>query len=277
MRLLCPNCDAEYEVDAALIPDYGRDVQCSNCGHAWFQISPVVQAEADAEQALFAPSEGIADPTLPTGTQDDEENETPFAPPQTAAKARSIDASVLSVLREEAERESRARLSDGGNLEMQDELGLAGSAPGTETSSTPVAARIARLKGEAETHAASDLGLDMGPNTSTSRFGSVKRERLPEIDQINSTLRAKSERRSGDSGAVADTMGDDEKRGGFRRGFLMAMAVIILVLGLYMFAPLLIEKYPAMASPLRAYIGHIEGLRGLLDRMLQGAITQIRA
>jgi hypothetical protein len=55
------------------------------------------------------------------------------------------------------------------------------------------------------------------------------------------------------------------------------MAVIILVLGLYLFAPLLIEKYPAMASPLRAYIGHIEGLRGLLDRMLQGAITQIRA
>ncbi|MEN9850001.1 MAG: zinc-ribbon domain, partial [Pseudomonadota bacterium] len=27
MRLICPNCDAEYEVDASAIPDTGRDVQ----------------------------------------------------------------------------------------------------------------------------------------------------------------------------------------------------------------------------------------------------------
>ena len=53
MRLVCPNCDAEYEVDAAEIPDGGRDVQCSNCGHAWFQLSPEVEAELAAEEALF--------------------------------------------------------------------------------------------------------------------------------------------------------------------------------------------------------------------------------
>ncbi|NNF70859.1 MAG: hypothetical protein HKN02_01540 [Rhodobacteraceae bacterium] len=37
MRLTCPNCDAQYEVDASLIPETGRDVQCSNCGKTWFQ------------------------------------------------------------------------------------------------------------------------------------------------------------------------------------------------------------------------------------------------
>ena len=37
MRLICPNCDAQYEVDAAMIPASGRDVQCSNCGKTWFQ------------------------------------------------------------------------------------------------------------------------------------------------------------------------------------------------------------------------------------------------
>ena len=40
MRLICPNCDAEYEVDASVIPEAGRDVQCSNCGHTWFQMAP---------------------------------------------------------------------------------------------------------------------------------------------------------------------------------------------------------------------------------------------
>ncbi len=37
MRLICPNCDAQYEVDAGMIPASGRDVQCSNCGRTWFQ------------------------------------------------------------------------------------------------------------------------------------------------------------------------------------------------------------------------------------------------
>ena len=37
MRLICPNCGATYEVDAGLVPPAGRDVQCSNCGHGWFQ------------------------------------------------------------------------------------------------------------------------------------------------------------------------------------------------------------------------------------------------
>ncbi|MEM9855677.1 MAG: zinc-ribbon domain-containing protein, partial [Pseudomonadota bacterium] len=36
MRLQCPNCDATYEVPDSVIPPEGRDVQCSNCGTAWF-------------------------------------------------------------------------------------------------------------------------------------------------------------------------------------------------------------------------------------------------
>ena len=38
MRLVCPNCGAQYEVDDRVIPDSGRDVQCSSCGHAWYQM-----------------------------------------------------------------------------------------------------------------------------------------------------------------------------------------------------------------------------------------------
>ena len=38
MRLVCPNCSAQYEIDPSMIPDEGRDVQCSNCGHTWFEL-----------------------------------------------------------------------------------------------------------------------------------------------------------------------------------------------------------------------------------------------
>lgn len=37
MRLTCPSCASEYEVDAAAIGDSGRMVRCANCEAEWFQ------------------------------------------------------------------------------------------------------------------------------------------------------------------------------------------------------------------------------------------------
>ncbi len=37
MRLICPSCATEYEVDAAAIGDRGRMVRCANCDAEWFQ------------------------------------------------------------------------------------------------------------------------------------------------------------------------------------------------------------------------------------------------
>ncbi|PQO21930.1 thioredoxin, partial [Rhodobacteraceae bacterium WD3A24] len=48
MRLTCPNCGAQYEIDDGVIPDAGRDVQCSSCGHAWFQYPPHAEARREA-------------------------------------------------------------------------------------------------------------------------------------------------------------------------------------------------------------------------------------
>ena len=47
MRLVCPNCSAQYEIDGTIIPDEGRDVQCSNCGHTWFELPSAATDFAD--------------------------------------------------------------------------------------------------------------------------------------------------------------------------------------------------------------------------------------
>lgn len=52
MRLVCPNCEAKYEVPEDAIPETGRDVQCANCGHAWYQMRP---RAAVAEPVAAAP------------------------------------------------------------------------------------------------------------------------------------------------------------------------------------------------------------------------------
>ncbi|MEL6701097.1 MAG: zinc-ribbon domain-containing protein, partial [Pseudomonadota bacterium] len=58
VRLICPNCDAEYEVPDSVIPAEGRDVQCSNCGTTWFfdPSAPV------ADDIVDDPGEPEADP-----------------------------------------------------------------------------------------------------------------------------------------------------------------------------------------------------------------------
>jgi predicted Zn finger-like uncharacterized protein len=51
MRLVCPNCEAKYEVPEDAIPETGRDVQCANCGHAWYQMRPRAAAAETAPAA----------------------------------------------------------------------------------------------------------------------------------------------------------------------------------------------------------------------------------
>ncbi len=82
MRLICPKCDAQYEIDSALLPEGGCEVECSSCGHIWFQSQPAAEPSAE------------------------------FNPEARPALNRALSESVLSVLREEAARELAAREAD---------------------------------------------------------------------------------------------------------------------------------------------------------------------
>ena len=137
MRLICPNCGAQYEIDAALVPDAGRDVQCSACGQTWFQrretseeavmeeagvTAPLPDPPADAPEDDPAPEPETTEPDAP------EMDDLPEPPRQ-----RRPDQAALAILREEAEREAEARRREAQGLETQGDLGLSGEAPGRGT------------------------------------------------------------------------------------------------------------------------------------------------
>ena len=248
MRLLCPNCDAEYEVEASLIPDTGRDVQCSNCGHAWFQPSPDVEAALAAEAALYDAPEPPPEPASAAMY------------PQTTVigelPRRRLDESVLAVLREEADREMAARRAEAPQgLETQTELGL----QAVDDTGGAVARRIARLKGEAAVPA-----VPVKPQS--------RREMLPEIDEINSSLRASSEKRGADITAVAPPA----PAGGFRNGFVLMLLGAVALVTVYVMAPRIAQQMPGAAGALTAYVASIDGFRIMLDGAVQGAIEWLR-
>ncbi len=277
MRLVCPNCGAQYEIDADLIPPEGRDVQCSACGHAWFE------APADAGAAPAAPPSDPAAAGSATAAHADEP-----AP-------RQIAPDVLDVLRQEAARETRARrgagapsaptathasepepgpeaASDSGpelgpELEPEPEPDR-GSAP-TLSPARPQAPsqRSARARPAASTPPdAQPAGVD-APNDRSAL--------LPDIDSISSTLDPEPRsRKQADRDGAAEPV---PERGGFLRGFLLMLGVMLLALALYIGAEPLAEAVPGLAPALDAYVAVIDRAHLWLAEQVDAALAWVQA
>lgn len=263
MRLICPNCDAQYEVSDSAIPEAGRDVQCSNCGHAWFQQSPLAEAEKAAEEELFDAPDAVTPPVaaMPAENVDavaeagDAEAPPPFESPAPLQR-RTLDESLMAVLREEAERETEVRRTEVPHpIETQPDLGLVEAA----ATVSPVARRIAQLKG---------LDLDAPPTRAATR-----REMLPDIEEINSTLRASSERRQ-DPDEMTESLPDLTKprRSAFSSGFVIMVSLAVLVAVTYVLAPKITEQIPGSEPAMKAYVAAIDQARAYLDVMMKKAI-----
>ncbi|AHD10881.1 zinc-ribbon domain-containing protein [Phaeobacter gallaeciensis] len=288
MRLTCPNCAAQYEVPDDVIPDEGRDVQCSNCGQTWFQAGRALDAD-DAESAPTAgpnladlppdadtPASHISDQDPLTDDADDdiaeetdlppdeavsedhpaEEDTAEDRPPDVAATARGLDPAISDILREEAEREASLRAAENSPLQTQTDLGL-DSLPEEESARRAREAReqMARMRGE-------------DPQQLATAETESRRGLLPNIDEINSTLR------SGEGAAAPITPPMDaappKKKRNFARGFAFALLIALALAMAYDNAPLIAQKLPQADPYLSTYVAKVDAARLWLD-------TQVRA
>lgn len=286
MRLICPNCGAQYEVDESVIPEAGRDVQCSNCGNAWFQMSAAqLRAQEEAAAATDATPDGteewveaeaevpdevaaevsaedataeVADatpPPVPEPAEPEPEPEPDATPVEPEPKRKTLDDAVMNVLREEAARERRAREAEGGPVAAEPEV-----------AAVAVAALAA---GAAVREDDSDISREDYSDDDAVISRASRRELLPDIEEINSTLRATSDR-----GGEAASMDAPEtlrrRRSGFRMGFSTAIVIAAFLLLLYVMAPAIAARIPTAAPALDAYVGAVDGFRVWLDGTLRG-------
>ncbi len=318
MRLVCPNCGAQYEVDDQVIPAEGRDVQCSNCGHTWFQIpkgrdsnagsAQVIPAEAETVKAEPAQAEAAAEETatgktatagVAEGTgMDVEIEETDSTDPETsmtedaeaedaesetaaprAMPRRELDESLREILRAEAAREAeaRARARESSSLETQEELGLEPPAPAhpePDADQTAPAAQedTAGPDTAAQARTAHLRTPDSGDDSTTASGGAgARRDLLPDIDEINSSLESV---RAID---IIDDFTDTGQAGnGFARGFVLALLVAVLLVVLYLYAPLIGQKIPPLAPLMDGWVNLADGARGWADRLVSGALALVQ-
>jgi predicted Zn finger-like uncharacterized protein len=264
MRLICPNCDAQYEVADDVIPTEGRDVQCSNCGQTWFQNHPdhiPDDAEDDDEGREY-----LAEQDDPPA-DDEERAEAPI--PQ----RRELDPSVADILRQEAELESQARAQAADRLESQPELGLDSTETDADRRAREARERMARMRGE-------DLAPDqVSEAAATAAAIGSRRDLLPDIEEINSTLRSTSDRQAGTTATAADAIEDEPqaRKSGFRRGFSLMILLVVILGAIYAMAPEIAKAVPQVDPYLSAYVAQVDVIRVWLDGQVTGLLTWLDA
>ena len=274
MRLICPNCDAQYEVDDAAIPEAGRDVQCSNCGNAWFQRHPEVEAEEQLSEEIFASEESEAafEPMMEVETEVVpapviEPADLAAIDPPPPLRRKAMDESVLAVLREEAEREVAVRKTEAPRgVEVQADLGLQPPAPPLSPSLVAARARFSDLSAD-PAELAAEAEAEARPLS--------RRELLPDIEEINSTLRASTEPR-GNGDAVGLPLVLEDRRKGFRSGFVLMIVVSVALWMTYIMSPRIAAQIPASAGAMEAYVAVVDKARLGVDAALQSASRSLR-
>ena len=265
-----------------MIPPGGRDVQCSNCGTTWFQpgvrtSAPVQEPEA-APPPADDPTPPAPQPDVPTAPEPEVEAEAPAVadpmpepdvveakPPPTPAverpQRREIEPEVANILRQEAEREAELRRAEAepDPVETQAEMPL-DEAPAPRRS-------IPELEDAPDAFEEPDEA----PAPTGSRGGL-----LPDIEEINSTLRATGDRSEGEDDATdAQTIGAAaRRRGQVRRGFFLVVLLAAIAVLLYIQADTLSAAVPQVASLLDAYVSGVDALRFRLDDLARSLASQ---
>ena len=250
-----------------VIPQDGRDVQCSNCAHTWFESYGASDVEDDFSEEEAAPSTPTDDDEYDDEVDDEVEPwgaevyaAKPAAPVKPAPKRQDLDPAIADILREEAAREAAVRRSEADAMESQPDLGLDSANAAPDQRSLEAQERMAERKG------------DPIPAAAVSRAAIAAASRgdlLPDIEEINSSLRSSTERGI----HFPDPLPEPKvRKRGARRGFFGMLLILGVLAAIYIFAPKIREIVPAIDDTLTTYVDTVDNARLWLDAKLRSAV-----
>jgi predicted Zn finger-like uncharacterized protein len=209
MRLICPECGAEYEAPDSEIPIEGRHVQCTACHTRWFARKPV--AETVSEDEILTRLESRRPHLRPVP-----------------------DAGLAS--------------EEPGDFEWEEEP--ATEASGTETSgrspdpASPGFAPFPTTSVVPQPRAVPDPAPATPPRMAAAA-------RTPQTDTHRLDLTA---------GSMTQAGAAPRERGGFRRGLVIGLGLVLAALALYLLARPVSGAIPLLSN----YVDLIDGMRATL-------------
>lgn len=257
MRLICPNCDAQYDVAADAIPPGGRDVQCSSCNYTWFQTG--------------TKSGAMPGPKMPD----------PAAKQEASLARKPVDPSISDILREEAAREQKLRTSDTDSPPRTQEdtaprpavdaeetrrriAQMTEAEGGVRIAATPKAVEPARTTASRVEPEAPRIVMPQPPNEPD-----LNPRDVPSMNEINSSLRTRSQ--SPEPQLTPAEENEVKNRRGFRRGFVFVLLVFAILFAPYIFAGQITQAFPQTQTAMTGYVATVDDLRLRLD----GAVSAL--
>ena len=262
MRLICPSCGAQYDVPDDAIPEAGRDVQCSNCNHTWFQlhttaapiaepaapqparkpldpaVSDILRQEAAREQQLRTSAS-----TAPRQTQDD-------TTPKPAVDAAQTRRRIAGLTEAEAAAEADVRVAPAPK-------------PVRAVRVTPPPARPEQPRVmPARSAEAADADADVSVDTATAAGDSA--DDMPSMNDINTSLRTRAQ--APESALTPAEEAEIITRRGFRRGFVFGLLIFAVLLGPYILADQIVATFPQSADAMANYSATLDAMRLSLNQ-----------
>jgi predicted Zn finger-like uncharacterized protein len=267
MRLICPKCDAQYNVADDAIPEGGRDVQCSSCAHTWFQTDAPAVAGRNTSKVLsrVLPNAVKKSASHDVGAYDTPTNSKPISQ---KPMHRPVDPTVANILREEAARDHA--VSDSGAWEPPEtqEAKLAAEKNIAETRK-----RIAQMtESEGGTRSPSATAAGAG-GVAGAAVVTANPRAVPGIHEINAALRARAEA-SDSSGLNEAEKNEAVRRSGFRRGFFFVLILMAILILPYIYATQITESLPQTRVIMEPYIAVVDQLRVSVDALF-GTLTEM--
>lgn len=271
MRLICPNCDAQYDISDDAIPHGGRDVQCSSCAHTWFQTEkPVMAGRSSANLVASAIASARQDPRP-------EAADTP--------KHKPLDHSIGAILREELAHEKKARATTAppttqaeappATVDPEETLRrisrltkIEGGFPTAAPAPAPSNGADAAVASASEADAAAASGADAAAKNGAVAAADPNIRAVPSIDEINASLRARAEA-SDSSGLTEAEQQDVSNRRGFRRGFFFVLILLAILILPYIFQAQINDNLPQLQPYMASYVETVDQLRLILNEQAQ--------
>ncbi len=236
----------------------------------------------DAPEPVAAPEPVTItiDETLPEPPFEDDEFDDLTAAP--TIPPRQVDPDALDVLRKEAEHEQELRRAEAAQAQSTPRPSEPEEVFDADDTTVSIADEVidpASKEAERAAQARERMARLRGIEPDEPEKSGSRSELLPDIDEINSTLRAESERQkeAATNDIIAPISAAAERKRGFRLGFGTSLLIVGILTGAYVYAPLIVRSIPATEPVLVGYVRVINEGRGWLERGMQGALNSLGA
>jgi len=292
MRLICPNCGAQYDVADDAIPPGGRDVQCSNCQVSWFQTEKptipgrdtsklITPRQLDPSEAAVLADTGPEPEAAPEPASAVPGDAEPASPQVAEPQRKPLDDAVASILREEAALSTPVAAATASPAVAPVVPPVAppvaspvAKPPATENSKPTETVTIDETRQRIAQMTADEGGTPTtaggSPAVRSSASADEAHQRtVPSINEINATLRARAQANDA-SGLTEAEKQEAVQRKGFRRGFFWVLIILAILILPYVFAEQITENLPQTRGFMASYVMTVDKLRLTLSEVIMG-------